>query len=157
VPLKTSIKKHLEEVAEWRQKYKLDEIMCKPLAATSTIDPRLKAMYKEVTQLIGVDKSRDELISMLNPSQPDVVSNKKMKKVSIVGVGGLGKTTLAKVVYDKLKSQYDCGAFVSIGRDHDLEKVFNNILFHLDEKNHREIHNSGKGIETPCSPTPRIP
>ena len=52
------IKKHLEEVAERHQKDKLDDIMCKPLATTSTIDPRLKAMYKQVTQLIGVDKSK---------------------------------------------------------------------------------------------------
>ncbi|XP_066334441.1 putative disease resistance protein At1g50180 [Miscanthus floridulus] len=89
------ITKRLEEAANNRQKYKLDEIMCKPLAATSTIDPRLKAMYKEVTQLIGVDKSSDELISLLNTSQPDlVVSYKKMKKVSVVGVGGLGMTRL---------------------------------------------------------------
>ncbi|XP_066381400.1 disease resistance protein RPP13-like [Miscanthus floridulus] len=38
------ITKRLEDVANNRQKYKLDEIMCKPLAATSTIDPRLKAI-----------------------------------------------------------------------------------------------------------------
>ncbi|XP_066336187.1 disease resistance protein Pik-2-like [Miscanthus floridulus] len=142
------ITKRLEVVANNRQRYKLDEIMCKPLAASSTIDPRLKAMYKEVTQLIGVDKSSDELISLLNTSQPDlVVSDKKMKKVSVVGVGGLGKTTLAKAVYDKLKSQYDCGAFVSIGRDHDLVKVFKDILFHLDSENHKDIHNTERGVE----------
>ena len=142
------ITKRLEEVANNRQKYKLDEIMCKPLAATSTMDPRLKAMYKEVTQLIGVDKSSDELMFMLNTSQQDHdASNKKMKMVSVVGVGGLGKTTLAKAVYDKLKSQYDCGAFVSIGRDHDLVKVFKDILFHLDSENHKDIHNTERGVE----------
>ena len=142
------ITKRLEEVANNRQKYKLDEIMCKPLAATSTIDPRLKAMYKEVTQLIGVDKSSDELISLLNTSQQDHdASDKKMKMVSVVGVGGLGKTTLARAVYDKLKSQYDCGAFVSIGRDHDLVKVFKDILFHLDSENHKDIHNTERGVE----------
>ena len=142
------ITKRLEEVANNRQKYKLDEIMCKPLASTSTIDPRLKAMYKEVTQLIGVDKSSDELMSMLNTSQQDHdASDKKMKMVSVVGVGGLGKTTLAKAVYEKLKSQYDCGAFVSVGRDHDLVKVFKDILFHLDSENHKDIHNTERGVE----------
>ncbi|CAD6252777.1 unnamed protein product [Miscanthus lutarioriparius] len=35
------ITKRLEEVANNRQKCKLDEIMCKPLAATSTMAPRL--------------------------------------------------------------------------------------------------------------------
>ncbi|XP_066336186.1 disease resistance protein RGA5-like [Miscanthus floridulus] len=142
------ITKRLEEVGNNRQKYKLNEIMCKPLAAMSTMDPRLKAMYKEVTQLIGVNKSSDELISLLNQSQQDHdASNKKMKMVSVVGVGGLGKTTLAKAVYDKLKSQYNCGAFVSIGRDHDLVKVFKDILFQLDSENHKDIHSTGRGVE----------
>ncbi|CAD6252776.1 unnamed protein product [Miscanthus lutarioriparius] len=144
------IKKHLDEVAERRQKYKLDEmIMSKSITSASTIDPRLTAMYKEVSQLIGVDKSRDELISMLNLSQPDddAPDKKTIKKVSIVGVGGLGKTTLAKAVYDKHKSQYDCGAFVSVGRDHDLVKVFKDILFDLDKNRYENIHNTGRGVD----------
>jgi len=85
---------------------------------------------------------------MLNQSQQDHdASDKKMKMVSVVGVGGLGKTTLAKAVYEKLKSQYDCGAFVSIGRDHDLVKVFKDILFRLDSENHKDIHNTERGVE----------
>ena len=84
------IKKHLEEVAERRQNYILDDIMCKPLATTSTIDPRLKAMYKQVTQLIGVDKSRDELVSMLMTLQPDDgTSNQEMRSLSHSMTAGL--------------------------------------------------------------------
>jgi len=142
------IKKNLEVLAKRRQDYKLDDNVCKPLATSSTLDPCLKAMCKEVTRLIGVDKSRDELISMLNPSQPDdVAPDKKItKKVSIVGVGGLGKTTLAKAAYDNLKSQYDCAAFVSVGRDHDLVKVFKDILFDLDKIKYDDIHNTRRGV-----------
>ena len=143
------IKKNLEELAKRRLKYKLDDNVCKPLATSSTLDPCMKAMCKEVTRLIGVDKSRDELISMLNnPSQPDdVAPDKKItKKVSIVGVGGLGKTTLAKAAYDNLKSQYDCAAFVSVGRDHDLDKVFKDILFDLDKIKYDNIHNTRRGV-----------
>ncbi|WVZ49957.1 hypothetical protein U9M48_001268, partial [Paspalum notatum var. saurae] len=143
------IKEHLEQVAERRLKYRLDDIMSKPAATTSSIDPRLTAMYKEVSQLIGVDKSRDELISMLMPSELDGDRQYKSitKKISIVGVGGLGKTTLAKAVYDKLKSQYECGAFVSVGRELDLVKVFKDILFNLDKGKYQKIHNDGRSAD----------
>ncbi|OEL14553.1 putative disease resistance protein [Dichanthelium oligosanthes] len=141
------IKKQLQEVADRRARYKVDEIVAKP-APKSSIDPRLEAMYKEVKQLIGIDKSMGELISMLTPSQEgdDVSDNKIMKMVSVVGVGGLGKTTLAKASYDKLRSQYDCGAFVSVGRNPDLVNVFKDILFDLDKNKYQNIHNTGRGI-----------
>ncbi|CAO2150253.1 unnamed protein product [Urochloa humidicola] len=49
------IKKQLQEVAERRARYKADEILSNP-AATSRIDPRLRAMHIEVAQLIGIDE-----------------------------------------------------------------------------------------------------
>ncbi|XP_022682627.1 putative disease resistance protein At1g50180 isoform X4 [Setaria italica] len=128
------IKKQLQEVADRRARYKVDEIMAKPVAKTSTIDPRLATMYSEVTKLIGIDKSRGQLISMLSPLWNDNEFNKKMKVVSVVGVGGLGKTTLAKAVYDELKPQFDCWAFVPVGRNPDLKKVFRDILIDLDKE-----------------------
>jgi len=127
------IKKQLQEVAERRNRCKIDETVAKP-DATLAIDPRLEAMYKEVTKLIGIDESRGELLSMLWSPQGNEVSHKKMKIVSVVGVGGLGKTTLAKVVYDYLKSQFDCGAFVPVGRNPDVKKVLRDILIDLDNK-----------------------
>ncbi|CAN6226828.1 unnamed protein product [Urochloa humidicola] len=107
------IKKQLQEVAERRARYKVDEIVSKP-AATSTVDPRFKAMHNEVAQLIGIDKSSGEMESKLL-SQNSNDSNGKTKIVSVVGVGGLGKTTLAKAVYDKLKPHFGFGAFVPVG------------------------------------------
>ncbi|XP_062182422.1 disease resistance protein PIK6-NP-like [Phragmites australis] len=128
------IKKQLQEVAERHARYKVDENLAKPAARTSTIDPRLAAMYKEVTQLIGIDKARGELISMLSYQCGDDVLEKEMKKLSVVGVGGLGKTTLVKAVYDKLKGDFNCGAFVPVGRNPDLKKVLRDILIDLDKE-----------------------
>ncbi|KAL6870724.1 hypothetical protein ACP4OV_014572 [Aristida adscensionis] len=125
------INKQLQEVAGRRARYDIDEIVARP-AATSTVDPRLEAMYKQATEIVGIRKPERELISMLSIPL-DEVSREELKMVSVVGVGGLGKTTLAKAVYDKLKPRFDCGAFVPVGRNPDLKKVFRDILIDLDE------------------------
>jgi len=133
-----AIKGQLQQVSERRDRCKVDDIVAK-LAASSTIDPRLEAMYREVTQLVGIDGAMGELIPMLSLTGDDV-SNKELKVVSVLGIGGLGKTTLAKVVYDKLKSQFDCGAFVPVGRNPDLKKVFRDILMDLDEHRYTDLN-----------------
>ncbi|CAL4982478.1 unnamed protein product [Urochloa decumbens] len=126
------IKRHLQEVTERRGRFKVDDVVARPVTS-STIDPRLAAMYTEVSRLVGIDKSSGELISMLQRGE-DVSNNTKMKIVSVFGSGGLGKTTLAKTVYDKLKGAYDCWAFVPVGRNPDLKKIFKDILIELDKK-----------------------
>ena len=57
----------------------------------------------------------------------------------MVGAGGLGKTTLAKAVYDELSTGYDCRAFVSVGRNPDLVQVFTSIFLLLDQENYKAI------------------
>jgi predicted AAA+ superfamily ATPase len=126
------INKRLQEVTERHRRYRPEDIVSKP-ATKSTVDPRLAAMYKQVTQLVGIEKPSAQLISLLSLAQEDKASNKKMKIVSVVGTGGLGKTTLAKAVYDKVNVDFQCQAFVSVGRDPDLKKVFRDILIGLDK------------------------
>ncbi|CAL5067141.1 unnamed protein product [Urochloa decumbens] len=131
------INKQLQEVAERRDRCKV-EIVAKP-DSSSTIDPRLEAMYKEVTELVGIGGAVGEIISKLS-LQRDEVSNDKLKIVSVLGIGGLGKTTLAKAVFDKVKSDFNCGAFVPVGRNPDLTKVFRDILIDLDENKYTDAN-----------------
>lgn len=142
-----NIMKHLEEATERCRRYKVHDItVIKP--ATSTVeDRRLHAMYKKPKNVVGIDESKEELISKLQSQQTNhaLSSNVSMKIVSVVGVAGLGKTTLAKAVYDKLKVQgrYDYWAFVPVGRLPDLTKVFKDILIDFDKQRYLQFSNAG--------------
>ncbi|KAE8769904.1 RGA1c [Hordeum vulgare] len=125
------IKEQLQEVAARRERNKVDGIAPNP-TETIAIDPRLRALYTEATELVGIHGKRDQdLMKLLSIETDDDSSNKRLKKVSIVGFGGLGKTTLARAVYEKIKSDFDCVAFVSVGRNPDTKKVFRDILIEL--------------------------
>ena len=64
---------------------------------------------------MGIEAPRDELIQLMMDHHQDGVSSAQLLKVlSIVGFGGLGKTTLANDIYRKLKGQFQRRAFVSV-------------------------------------------
>uniref|UniRef100_A0ACD5ZEF1 Uncharacterized protein n=1 Tax=Avena sativa TaxID=4498 RepID=A0ACD5ZEF1_AVESA len=125
-----------KELAELRGRYDFVVQSCGNGAA---IDPRLMAMYRHVTELVGVDHRRDELIKKLTDG--DEESAQKNKTISIVGSGGLGKTTLAQLVYNKMKGQFDCRAFVSVSQNPHMLKIFKKLLYELDKES-RNINES---------------
>lgn len=59
------------------------------------------------------------------------MAKKNLKIISVVGFGGMGKTTLVKTVYEKIGGDYDCKAFVPVGRKAEAKTVFTNILLNL--------------------------
>jgi hypothetical protein len=126
-----------KQLAELRQRYGLQ---MHGTSGVATIDPRLTAMYKDVTELVGIAHSCDKMIEML--TEGDKGPDKRLKVVSIVGFGGLGKTTLAKAVYDRIKVQFNCAAFVSVSRNPDVKKVFKDMIYELDKVQFSHIHST---------------
>ncbi|KAE8779673.1 putative disease resistance RPP13-like protein 3 [Hordeum vulgare] len=124
-----------KELGELRQRYMLE---VHANTSVDAIDPRLKAVYKDVMELVGVDHVRDELIKKLCDCNER--SKDHLRTMSIVGFGGLGKTTLAKAVYDKMKVQFDNVAFVSVSRNPDMTKIFKKVLYELDKSKYSTIN-----------------
>nr|WAB55697.1 Pm41 [Triticum dicoccoides] len=108
--------------------------------STTTIDPRMPALYAEATDLVGIDATRDELIELVTNQE-----EKELKVVSIVGYGGLGKTTLAIQVYRHLHGQFDFQAKVLMSRIFDMKRILRAILFQTNETDYLDQNTESWG------------
>ncbi|XP_027337015.1 putative disease resistance protein RGA3 [Abrus precatorius] len=78
------------------------------------------------SDIIGRDDSRKEIISLLR--QPH--ENQKVPVIAIVGLGGLGKTTLAQLVYNDLEVQnlFEMKIWVCVSDYFDVKTILKKIL-----------------------------
>ncbi|CAL4996553.1 unnamed protein product [Urochloa decumbens] len=116
------LKTRLQEIDERHKRY---TISGRSSSTTTTIDPRLSALYKDAAKLIGIENPKEELIGKMDKGQ-------QFKVVSIVGFGGLGKTTLANEVYREVKGQFNSKAFVSISQNPDMARILQRMWLQLE-------------------------
>ncbi|EAZ15165.1 hypothetical protein OsJ_30581 [Oryza sativa Japonica Group] len=130
-----------QQMAGLRERYSGLELQNSGMV-TSTIDPRLTALYIDATDLVGIDHAREELIKTLTEGEDS--SKQQLKIISIVGFGGPGKTTLARAVHEKIEAQFDCSAFVSVSRNPDVRMIFKKMLHQLDKVKYANINESSR-------------
>ncbi|XP_034701341.1 disease resistance protein RPV1-like isoform X2 [Vitis riparia] len=74
---------------------------------TNSIFRQLKCKRLDVgANLVGIDSHVKEMILRLHMESSDV------RIVGIYGVGGIGKTTIAKVIYNNLSCEFECMSFL---------------------------------------------
>ncbi|KAM3355001.1 hypothetical protein ACQJBY_025646 [Aegilops geniculata] len=115
------IKKLVHETSERRERYKV----AVPTSGNVAVDQRVLALYADAAKLVGMEGPTNEVVSWLKDEE------KQLKVVSIVGFGGLGKTTLANEVYHKLKGEFHCGAFVPVSQKPNIPKLLHGLLAKL--------------------------
>ncbi|CAL5004045.1 unnamed protein product [Urochloa decumbens] len=84
--------------------------------------------------LVGTHRPREGIINMLMHGQD--TGKQQLQVVSICGVEGLGKTSIAKAVYGQIRNQFKCCAFVPVSqRPADNEGIIKEIFdqFGLEE------------------------
>ncbi|KAL6607053.1 hypothetical protein ACP70R_042706 [Stipagrostis hirtigluma subsp. patula] len=122
-----AIRQRIQELNQVRNRYNLNHI-------TNTIPDDMKgdfqvtrnfaALYTEEAQLVGFQRPKAELLNLVS-SKID-----GWKVVSIVGMGGLGKTTLAKKVYDsnELHEIFPYCAWVTVSQSFSVMELLKDLI-----------------------------
>ncbi|CDP21446.1 unnamed protein product [Coffea canephora] len=113
-----SIKARVKNISEGHRRYQSD---------------RDDALLVEEAELVGIDNPRQQLISQLLEGD-----DSQLKVVSVVGMGGLGKTTLVKKVHEDLdvRRHFPVRAFVTVSQTCNFQELLKDLT--------RQLHNELK-------------
>uniref|UniRef100_A0A0E0A5C7 Uncharacterized protein n=1 Tax=Oryza glumipatula TaxID=40148 RepID=A0A0E0A5C7_9ORYZ len=104
------------------------------------IDPQLHALFAEEAQLVGIDEPRNELVSWL------MEEDLRLRVLAIVGFGGLGKTTLARMVCGSpvVKSaDFQCCPLFIVSQTFNIRALFQHMVRELIQEPHKAMALAG--------------
>ncbi|PON78374.1 NB-ARC domain, LRR domain containing protein, partial [Parasponia andersonii] len=85
----------------------------------SGVDPRLGSLFIDEDELVGIDSTAEQIITSL-------VEGPTMRSViSLVGEGGIGKTTLARKVFkdETMRQKFQCFAWITVSQSYNMERI----------------------------------
>ncbi|MED6186389.1 hypothetical protein PIB30_066165 [Stylosanthes scabra] len=89
---------------------------------------RITTSLGEISHVYGREKDKEAIVRLLLDDAD--TGDGDISVIPIVGMGGIGKTTLAQLVYhdDKVKENFDFQAWVCVSEEFDVMKVTKNLL-----------------------------
>ncbi|CAL5321419.1 unnamed protein product [Camellia sinensis] len=136
------IKARVIDIAERRQRYGYKFSSTSVQASSSNVannggwyDRRGDALLLEEADLVGIDQPKQQLIDWV------LDGDSRLKVISVVGMGGLGKTTLIKKVYDDLevKRQFQTHAWITVSQSFNIEEILTGLIQQLFDEVRRPL------------------
>ncbi|KAL2568553.1 hypothetical protein AAZV13_18G073500 [Glycine max] len=86
---------------------------------------RRAPLFIEEDEVVGLHNDRATLKYWLTKGR------EKRTVISVVGIAGVGKTTLAKQVYDQVRNNFECHALIAVSQSYSAEGLLRRLLDEL--------------------------
>ncbi|RWR84282.1 putative disease resistance protein isoform X1 [Cinnamomum micranthum f. kanehirae] len=119
------IKKRIKDIKERRETYGIRDIdEGRQEASSSTSSPQEHWQFSsdvKEPEVVGQEEEMNTLREQLISEEPS------RSVISIVGMPGSGKTTLARKVYEDVKDGFSCHAFVTLSQQYKIKNILMDI------------------------------
>ncbi|CAL5414922.1 unnamed protein product [Camellia sinensis] len=91
-------------------------------------DPRLASLFVGDVEVVGIESPKYELLSRLVDQ-----NHSQRAMISVVGMGGIGKTTVAKRVYDsqEVVAHFNSKAWITVSQSYKPEELLKKMIEQL--------------------------
>ncbi|KAG8646223.1 putative disease resistance RPP13-like protein 1 [Manihot esculenta] len=117
----------LDEIIKQKDELRLVEYSRKRVRHVTERPPSTSLVNE--AKVYGREEDKKAMLKLLNAQTSDV----EVSVIPIVGMGGLGKTTLAQLVYNDPTLEFDLKAWVSVGEDFDVLTITKTVLLQLGD------------------------
>ncbi|XP_026445046.1 disease resistance protein RGA2-like [Papaver somniferum] len=146
------INNKLDQITKDMDRFHLKTIIPSSAHGQENIERRSRqtTSFANQSQIVGREGDKDKLIKILTTvttaSSSTSLSNnleKELPVVSIVGMGGLGKTTLAQLVYndDSVNRYFEPKIWVCVSDDFDVYRLLSYIMESITQEKFSDLSN----------------
>ncbi|KAJ4974355.1 hypothetical protein NE237_007529 [Protea cynaroides] len=132
-----SINKRIEKISTCRSKYAIDKLEDKYSLGKDMALNKRRELVVEGDDVVGFDIQSKNVTEKLLGEKDDSL---QFHVISIVGMAGAGKSTLARKVYDDVKNKFDSCAWINVSQEFKSESLLQSIK----DQNPRNNEDLGK-------------
>ncbi|CAA7400483.1 unnamed protein product [Spirodela intermedia] len=131
-----ALRAKIREINERRSTYGIKDLGEEPgrQIGETVRERRRVVLHASDSDLVGMDAEKNKILGHLLDG-----SRKKRSVISIVGMGGLGKTTLAKRVFNEARADFGHSVWIDVSQQYSTEDLLGDILRQVTKLGEEEL------------------